>query len=249
MNLINKGNKTTLFSVVEIEINTNCNRRCLYCPNSKQSLQNSPQYINKKLFTKIINELRGIGFNGRLSYHFYNEPMLHPKLEEIVTHTSEHLPEARQVLYTNGDFLDDHKYRSLVECGIKHLVVTQHDSKPFPQRPYQTVLHPHQLTLTNRGGNLFISHGKIGSPCLLPHKWLVISYDGRVLLCYEDARRTQVMGDINIDSIQNIWFSRAFKNVRKELKEGNRDINGVCRYCDNLAHIQWDDGYYEFTWV
>lgn len=236
--------------MVEIEINTDCNRKCCYCPNSKRPPgESSPQYMEKNLYQKIIGELKELGFKGRLSYHFYNEPLLHPNLEDIIMYTSDRLPEARQVLYTNGDLLDDRKYHSLLEWGVHHLVVTQHDSKPFPQRPRQTVLHPDWLTLTNRGGTLLKSPGTLDLPCLVPYKMLIISYDGKVLLCYEDAQKTQVKGDVNDRDITAVWFSDTFEAARKELEKGNRVINDVCRYCDNKAHTQWEDEYFDFTWV
>ncbi|MGD9153426.1 MAG: radical SAM protein [Gammaproteobacteria bacterium] len=126
--------KKNLFCRVEIEINTNCNRCCVYCPNAKHR-QQEPKYMEMWLFKKIIDELGTLKFNGRLSYHFYNEPLLHPNIEEFVSYTEKIMPNIDQVLYTNGDFLTDMKYKLLIAAGINHFAVTDHGNKNLPNRP------------------------------------------------------------------------------------------------------------------
>jgi len=225
-----------MFSVIEIEINSNCNRKCIYCPNSKIGDKDIPLYMENEVQTKIIEELKMLNFTGRLSYHFYNEPLLHPSLENIVKIFSDVLPETRQVLYTNGDFLTDYKYDSLVKNGIQHFIVTQHDSKNISVRPLQTVLMPENLNKTNRGGTLGRLENALASPCFVPSTMIIVTVIGDVLYCYEDAQRKYVMGNVMKNSLKEIWFSKKYNEIRKQLELGNRNINEMCKVCNNTAH-------------
>lgn len=43
---------------IEIETSTFCNRNCPWCPNSKYQRNEYKKYISKRLFTKIIEDLK-----------------------------------------------------------------------------------------------------------------------------------------------------------------------------------------------
>lgn len=47
------------------------------------------------LFTGLLAELRGLGFDGWLAFHNYNEPLLNPRLGEELEAVASILPEAR----------------------------------------------------------------------------------------------------------------------------------------------------------
>lgn len=224
------------FTMVEIEVNSRCNRRCGYCPNSKLSPPKVPEYMSDKTLERLIDELSRVSFNGRLSWHFYNEPLLHPNLTDIVKTVTVRLPAARQVLYTNGDFLSDAQYESLIEAGIARIIVTSHGRQTRPPRPNQTVLSPDDLVITNRGGTIGSLVQPLDTPCFAPSTMLIVTVTGDVLLCYEDARRSQVMGNILHGGLEDIWFSPAFWNMRRQLAFGDRRVTAICRICNNGAH-------------
>ncbi len=229
----------TPIQVVEMEINSHCNRVCGYCPRSLilDSRESHAEFMSESVLKRIYDELRKIEFSGRISYHLYNEPLLHPDLAFIVVSTSRHLPSARQVLYSNGDLLDDSLYTTLTEAGISLFVITSHDGSERPIRPNQVVLRPHDLRLTNRGGSLGrLNRAALSVPCFAPSNMLIITITGDVLLCYEDYCRSQVMGSLMKQSLEEIWFSDAFIRKRKKLATGDRSAAGICRQCNNTAH-------------
>src|SRR5438270_5079367 len=102
-------------SVVEIEVGVRCNRTCIYCPNSTIGSTSSSSFMEIDLFRRIIAQLSEIAFSGRLSFHFYNEPLMRKDLEALVTIARSALPLAHLVLYTNGDLLTDTRYHNLLE--------------------------------------------------------------------------------------------------------------------------------------
>lgn len=145
-----------ILSRVEVEINTHCNKKedtgqyCPYCPNSVIDPL-SPQLMDEQLYKKIINDLKEFGFAGRLSFHFYGEPLLHPNIETLINYANKTIPKANLVLYTNGDRLNDSKYHSLIKSGINRIVIFNPD-KEIPVRSKQIILK--NIHLNNKGGML-----------------------------------------------------------------------------------------------
>lgn len=227
-----------MFSMVEIEINSRCNRRCDYCPNVIAP-RKAPKLMQPEQFERILDRLVEAGFAGRLSYHFYNEPLLHPRLPQFVARVRERLPAVRQILYSNGDYLTEEKYRDLRERGIERFVITQHDGKPGVPKPDLTWLTPQQLNLTSRAGTVVagppVAPGRV---CFAPTDMLIITITGNVVLCYEDSQEEVVMGNVFETPIMEIWESDAFSELRRALAGGDRCATEICRRCNNRAHQQ-----------
>lgn len=227
----------SLFSVVEIEVNSRCNRKCNYCPVSVLPPPKVPEFMSERLFERIINELKRVKFSGRLSYHLYNEPLLCSNLEGLVSYVSEKLPNSYQLLFTNGDFLTEARYTQLRDAGICYFLVTRHDYKDIPRREFQTILFPNDLRLSNRGGTLFKLEKALFTPCYGPSEMLIITITGDILLCFEDAHRTQLMGNILVENVEEIWFSKKFSYIRKLLQDGKRDkASLICKNCNNIDY-------------
>ncbi len=98
------------FKVVEIEVNSRCNLKCTYCPNSILPPPNVPEYMSNDTFERIIDEISRINFSGKISYHFYSEPLLRDDLKKLVWQVKCKLPSTYQLLYTNGTLLTDELY-------------------------------------------------------------------------------------------------------------------------------------------
>jgi GTP 3',8-cyclase len=226
------------FTVVEMEVNSRCNRRCGYCPVSVLPTPKGDRYMSEELFDRIISELERVGFRGNLSYHLFNEPLLRRDLERLVAKVAARLPKVFQLLFTNGDLLSDERYSSLKEAGIDHFIVTRHGFEPMRQRPDQTVQFPSDLVLVNRGGFLATLEEPLTLPCYAPSEMLILTVDGDVLLCCDDAERNHVMGNIARQSLEEIWFSSRFVEIRKMLQEGKRrDASEICRQCNNREYF------------
>jgi len=225
---------------VEIEVNSRCNRKCSYCPVSlsHNKLEMLPEFMRADVFKRIISQLLRINYAGVISYHFYNEPLIRKDLEELVAYVRLTLPKAFQVLYTNGDGLDRRKYEELLKAGIRHLVVTRHSGQPIEERAAQTVLMHDDLIITNRGGLMSKLKKPLDQPCFSPDERLIVTVTGDVLLCCNDAGRTQVMGNIYTNDLEQIWYSETFVRARRLLKKGNREeASPICKYCDDTEYF------------
>ncbi|MGH3301548.1 MAG: radical SAM/SPASM domain-containing protein [Streptosporangiaceae bacterium] len=229
------------FDVIEIEINSRCNRRCGYCPVSLEPRPAVPAQMPDEVFRRIAADLAAMSFTGRISYHFYNEPLLRRDLERLVAELRHAAPGALQVLYTNGDRLTDERHRGLVRAGVDAFIVTAHDDQAVPDRPLQWVQTGSTLKLTNRAGRLvhlptptaLISR----TPCFAPTDMLIVTVTGDVVLCYEDSERSEVMGNVLELGLMTIWTSPRFVAMRQALQQGRRrDASALCARCTNVAH-------------
>ena len=97
-----------MFNSIDIEINSNCNFRCPYCPNHKH--HRLVEYMDKNLFAYILKQLGDLGFNGRVSPNLYNEPTLHPRFVEYMEMIKKNVPECKLIVYSNGSRLGSGMY-------------------------------------------------------------------------------------------------------------------------------------------
>jgi radical SAM protein with 4Fe4S-binding SPASM domain len=153
------------------------------------------------------------------------------------------LPSCSQIIYTNGDRLNDKRYNSLREAGVNLFVVTSHSGAPIPPRPAQIAQYPADLELTNRGGVLTDlpapTAQTVVRPCFAPSEMLIVGATGDIHACYEDAERHHVMGNIMEQSLDDIWYSEEFEKIRSVLRQGRRlDAMDLCAKCTNVAHVE-----------
>ncbi len=244
-----------LFKIVEIEVNSYCNRKCSYCPNSRYKRKENGE-MTEETFHKIIEQLERIHFTGRISYHFYGEPLLCKNLIPFVRYTKEKLPETRAVLYSNGDFIDENMAEKLLDAGIDRMVVTNHDGEgnqfglryqKFPPEIMERVeyLQQEELELTNRGGLLTEVGGaaKTDEICFVPTTLIVVTLLGNVLPCFEDYEQKNVMGNILNEDIVDIWNKPEYVSFREKLAHGERTVNSMCKVCNNYSvqeNMQFD---------
>ena len=178
-----------------------------------------------------------------MSYHFYNEPLLRQDLHVLVEKMHASVPEALQVLYTNGDYLTDARYHQLRKAGVDYFIVTLHKARPYPSRSFQIVKQVEDLILSNRGGTLVHlpvpTAAEAIMPCYSPRDLCVVTVNGDVVLCPEDFKREEVFGNVLETSLWEIWHSERLVEVRHRLESGRRaDTTSICSHCSCVAHVQ-----------
>lgn len=73
----------------------------------------------------------------------------------------------------------------------------------------------------------------IKAPCLRPFEMLTIDPNGKVGICSNDLLMTETMGDLNQQSIREIWTSPEYEALRRSLLDGDRTVKSTCRQCDH----------------
>ena len=89
------------------------------------------------------------------------------------------------------------------------------------------------------------SDGKLGSvdqlrddnmprkPCQKLYNDFIIYWNGDVAICNHDWNRQEYIGNVGDDSIQNIWTSNKYNEIRERHSVGEFPENDICKYCDH----------------
>lgn len=234
-----------MFHAVELEVNSMCNRKCGYCPNS--FARRPAGYMDEALFRKIVDELGAMDYDGRISYHFYGEPLIDKRLPDFVEYTKRRVPKSYTEIYSNGDLLTLPIYREYLRRGLDNMLITQHDSLITPnlQEILDSVTEEEQSHLVirlakdreliNRSGlirDLQVVGEPLRVPCTWPLSILVITMRGDVVLCCNDYFETEVIGSVETHSLRTVWTNPKFVAFREALARGDRTVSRLCHECD-----------------
>jgi radical SAM protein with 4Fe4S-binding SPASM domain len=239
------------FNDINIELNTSCTRRCKYCPNSifDRGLIKNERLMDEKVFKKIIDELSQIKFDGRISPHFFGEPLLDKRLVKFIKYMREKLPKTTILLITNGDLLTIKRYDDLIQAGVDLFRVTLYEndqrevirdlSEWIKKNPDERMKIDFQkinidVPLYNRGGLVNPPKVNYSPKCLQLDNPLVIDYNGSVVLCCNDYLSSVRMGNIHKMSLIEIWNSRFFEKTRNDLKNRIYKLD-ICKRCVGIT--------------
>ena len=87
----------------------------------------------------------------------------------------------------------------------------------------------HVTDLHNWAGTLN-AESNVNYPCYRPWLTFTVLWDGRVSLCCADFDGRTILGNLNTQTIAEVWNAETYRKVRREhLESGGPDI---CRACD-----------------
>lgn len=246
------------FSTLEFNICGICNRRCSFCPRvDPNAFPNIKEYLTLELYKKIMNDLKAIDASPRIVYSGFSEPLIHPKLKDLISATKEIRPEAKLEIKTNGDLLNTEKLNEYFKRGLDYILISLYDGpgteKEFEQMrdeagltPEQVMLrvrywtekYGHNMNLSNRGGTVggpFKDLLKIKEPmkqrCNYPSMMMMIDYNGDVLLCPHDWGKKLINKNLSNVSVLEAWTSQKLHAVRKSLNASDRNF-APCDVCN-----------------
>lgn len=70
--------------------------------------------------------------------------------------------------------------------------------------------------------------------CGKPARELVVRWDGRVTLCSEDWRGEVLLGDLNTQTLEQVWYGEPMRAARARAMAGLRDLR-PCSKCDYIG--------------
>jgi len=269
---------------VDLEINSNCNYRCIFCPHGTGDIRNDMPIMSMETAKKILDELtENKVYSIKLNWR--GEPAFHPNLVEITAYAKKVGIKEVQI-NSNGFLFNEQKIKDLIQVGIDRVIFSidattselysqirvggdfnrvVNNIKTFDRirkelkqdklfirvQMVRTELNKHQVSdfrkmwqgiaddirisdVTNRGQGDSLQVGdqvSIGRTCC-PQPWqrMIISCEGKVMMCCSDWFGDYVIGDINNNSLKEIWQGQRLKIVRKWLKQGKFDFN-PCKDC------------------
>ena len=242
-----------LFARVEIETINRCNGSCTFCPVNKNDDKRPHAKMTDELFDKIINELHELDYSGTVGLFANNEPFLDTRLEVFTRKTRELLPNARIEIYTNGTVLKLERFIEIIPY-LDLLAIDNYNDKLEWHEPVRIIreyleqnpeyknkvsirMRRETALMSSRGGQAPNSKKKKPLPmsCLLPFYHLYIRPDGKIGLCCVDALYKHTLGDINTQSLKEVWYSDTYSDIREKIRMG-RDKLEVCCFCDSFGN-------------
>lgn len=109
---------------LQIDPSNQCNFRCTFCPTGHPDLlervrQSPGQLLDWALYERLVDDLKAFGRPLKtLSLHKDGEPLLHPRLPDMVALARQAGVAERIVLLTNGSLLTRAKAAALIDAGL-----------------------------------------------------------------------------------------------------------------------------------
>ena len=75
------------------------------------------------------------------------------------------------------------------------------------------------------------------APCTQLWKWMVVVWDGSVVLCCADMFSGMTVGNLHEDGIAEVWGGTAMTELRKKMTARQRFDIPICQNCD--IHLSW----------
>lgn len=229
--------------IMIVEVSTHCNRSCAYCPNNHAP--KAKELIKEEVLSKIISRLKDIKWSGVVDFIFFNEPLLHPSLADIVRRVKLACPKSMPRVSTNGDALKEKLMVDLIDAGIVRFYVMQH----LPHRPgwmeniqylmkkypgYIVLMDIEQVEATtglHTFGGLFQVRKAIEfKTCHIHELNMQIDVYGKVLLCCTDWERSEPMGDLLKEGILEVYKKPKFRAIRDNIRKG-KPLTKLCKEC------------------
>jgi len=278
---------------IDLEINSNCCYKCIFCPHGTGEMRNDMPVMNFETVKKILDEL-GQNKVYSVKLNWRGEPGLHPQLAEIVAYAKKVGIKEVQI-NTNAFPFNEEKIRDLINAGIDRVIFSIDATTPElyakiriggdfnkvvnniktfyrvrkelkRQKPFirvqmvRTELNKHQVEdfkkmwqsiaddvrisdVTNRGqgDNLQVGDQFSTGRVCCPQPWqrMVISCEGKVLMCCSDWFEKYPLGDANKNSLKEIWNGEKIKAARELLKQVNYNFE-PCKSCWVKESYIWE---------
>src|SRR5262249_28983728 len=122
----NAPESVPLFTRIQIQTVSWCNRSCVFCPSGKFPVEKV--FMPVEVYHRIIDQLQALNYTGRISPYLMNESLLDKRLPAFIAYTREHCPASWIAINTNGDALSEKLLDRLFDAGLNSLDANAYDS-------------------------------------------------------------------------------------------------------------------------
>ena len=269
-NISEKNSALDSLVVIEINLTELCNRKCVFCPRVDPKIfPNRNLHMNLELSEKIASNLKKINYKGRLSFSGFGEPFLTKNFFDHLKTYRKFLINNNLETNTNGDKLTTEIIIKAFDSGLTNLYINAYDGEhqihkfeelikksgvsksKFFIRPHWEGYHKDWgLFLNNRSGMITNNENEYLKPvesqvarkCYYPFYKMFIDFNGKVLFCSNDWGRVNVIGDLNSETIQDIWMGEKLNFFRRKLSKMDRS-NKPCNTCSINGTLHGEKSY------
>lgn len=79
--------------------------------------------------------------------------------------------------------------------------------------------------------------GDINAPCWRVFLDLSITASGKATVCCQDVRAMEIIGDLNTQTLKEIWHGERIMNIRQKFAEGRKAEIPFCAKCDYMSCV------------
>ena len=252
---------------LDIELNTDCNLQCSFCPNHSKHAKYPPpkhQEMSWKLYKKIIEEASEKGVYS-IKVCFRGEPLLYDNIALAVMYAKKHkIPYVS--MNTNGLLLDRPMIMDLLLSDLDLLILSD----------YGNPLQEHNLKILKEMKDTFkFKHPRVMIHSNSPNKWeglgevvemkvydynsgeecferkefeceqlyqrLVVLANGDVKVCCSSIEgKDLVIGNVSESTLEELWSCEYLTYLRWCHREHVVELIESCRKCP--AFIEFRDG-------
>lgn len=234
--------------LVEFDVSSECTRACAFCAPKGSAIakrRRKKLRLGLERHDKVVRRLREAGYDRPdrcLVYAGHGEPLLHPRLLDMMAAARRELPRVRIGIYTNGDKLSADVLSAFGALQVD-VVFDNYDDETgqavYAAMQASTISRERVRCMDHVGARrvYFSRCGTVGEaeqcedPCSGPRDRLFLASDGTWRLCCEDYEwitSSPAEGPLELNA------DEAFAKLRDDLVAGNRQEVGakICRKCD-----------------
>jgi SAM-dependent methyltransferase len=226
--------KLPLFSILEIETSSLCNRRCPSCIRNSHPDRDAMKpwfeqaFLPTQTIERILAEARALGFSGHVCLQHFNEPLLDDRLAELGK-MAKGYGFSNVFFCTNGDHLTDELAKELDGC-FDEIVVALYMEEPKKSEREKLLRGMFCKTRLQFTGGVHIPvhfsplHGtetlaaqRSHLPCHEPARRMIVDHRGDMLLCCDDMLGSFDLGNVNEQSVGDLWFGDKHREMVQRL--------------------------------
>ena len=257
-------NSIPLFSRIEIETQSTCNRKCVWCiRNSNPDKEETAPWFKKAqlpmdVIERIIDESIQLGFRpgrGDICLQHYNEPLQDERLVDIIK-LAKSKGNFKVFFGSNADFLNKKLAKELDGLPDEIGFTLYYGGEKFNKRKklITSLFSKTRITIADGSNDETypmlthfnpvvkdieaIAKSRQHLPCKHPLKRLIINHRGDMLMCCDDMVGKFDLGNIHNSTVKELWFSEKHQRLVSALqKPDGRKVPGNehCLTCPRVG--------------
>jgi MoaA/NifB/PqqE/SkfB family radical SAM enzyme len=227
---------------LEFELSNNCQYadRHYWCPASRDD--RPLIFLRSHIVYTVVDFFKQYDFAGRIYLSGYSEPLIDPRLADLVRYIKKHLPKCNIDMFSNGIACDENLLADIREAGVDMIRLSAYSASERARFQRYAAAVPGVVLVDRQVGsadddidgriNVYDPGTKgIGGPCYMPTLYYFVRNNGDVNMCFWDWKYTQVFGNLYCDSVEDTLLNEDRLKINRELRSGNRDVLPVCSSC------------------
>lgn len=219
---------------ISIEIGLGCNlsQSHTMCPAHCLERDNKDCLSDDQIIS-ILDQANSLKFNGYFAFHFYNEPLLHiERIDRIIKQR----PNYKYLLWSNGTLI-----KRTLDLGYSfeifdRIVFTKYDESDIDMMNHIKSIHSnteiYDADMDERL-NFYENDTENYFTCKKVYLELPIDYSGKAYICTFDWNGEYIIGDLQKQTLEEVFKSETYQNILKENKGRLRHGSTVelCKKC------------------